>query len=226
MIPSWSYTRLVDFESCPLKAKLKYLDKVPDPSPRPAADRGTEIHLMAEEYVQHKNSLLPQPLKKFEHEFTVMREHFHAGRVSLEGEWGFNNEWEPTTWKAAWGRIKADAVVTLEPTHAAVIDYKTGKKFGNEIKHGEQLQLYSLAVFLRNPKIQKITAELWYIDLDDLTSLEITRGLALTKFLKFYDRRARRMTECKRFEATPNLISCKWCPYKPSGTGHCKVGVE
>lgn len=123
-------------------------------------------------------------------------------------------------------RVKADAVVNVSDDHAVVIDYKTGRKFGNEIKHGEQLQLYALATVLRNPNIQKVTAELWYLDQDELTPLTITRNQAISKFLKIFDRRACRMTECTRFTPTPNAHSCKWCPYKQSGTGHCQVGIE
>lgn len=223
-ITTASYTRLVDFESCPLKAKLKYADKIPDPNPSTAADRGTAIHLEAENFVKGTHPLTAN-LKHFSEDITSLKQRYTEGKVSLEGEWGFNKEWEVTDWRKAWFRIKADAVAAVTPTHVAVIDYKTGKKFGNEIKHGEQLQLYSLAAFLRNPYITEVTAELWYLDLDDLTSINISRQQALTKYLKNFDKRARMMTECKRFEPRPNTISCKWCPYKPTGTGHCKVGV-
>lgn len=222
MINSASYTRITDFESCPLKAKLKYLDRIPDPNPSPAADRGTAIHLEAENYVKGSDEL-SNNLRHFADDIKSLREHYKNGHVSLEGEWGFDKNWEPAPWRSAWMRVKADAVCAVTPTHIAVIDYKTGKKFGNEIKHGEQLQLYALATFLRNPYVQNVTAELWYLDLNDLTRLEITRQQALTKYLKHYDKRARRLTECKRFEPTPNLNACRYCPYKT--TGHCHVAA-
>jgi CRISPR/Cas system-associated exonuclease Cas4 (RecB family) len=226
MITSASYTRITDFESCPLKAKFKYFDKIPDPNPRTAADRGTAIHLEAEEYVKGGKALSPF-LEKFRPDLTALQEHHRAGRVSLEGEWGFDKEWQPTDWRSAWMRIKADAVCTITPQHAVVIDYKTGRKFGNEIKHSEQLQLYSLAAFLRNPHLEEVTSELWYTDQDELTRLNMTRQQALTKYLKYYDRRARNMTEAKKFPATPSRLACQYCPYKaePNGTGHCLEGV-
>ena len=31
-IKAWSYSRLVDFEKCKLSAKLKYLDRIPEPA--------------------------------------------------------------------------------------------------------------------------------------------------------------------------------------------------
>ena len=31
-IKAWSYSRLVDFEQCKLRAKLKYIDRIPEPA--------------------------------------------------------------------------------------------------------------------------------------------------------------------------------------------------
>ena len=215
----------MDFESCKLKAWLKHGARIPDPNPSPAADRGTQIHTLAEDFVQGKIKELPHELRHFKDEFHSLRKSFKAGNVSLEGEWGFNKEWEPCDYKHAWVRIKLDACIHPEKTHAIVVDYKTGRKFGNEIKHGEQLQLYVLAVFLREPTVQVVTAELWYLDQNDLTSITVTREAALSRYLKLYDRRGQKLTGCTDFPANPNQFSCRWCPYKPTGTGHCKVGV-
>lgn len=224
-IISWSHSRLVDFEECPLKAKLKHIDRIPDPKPRTAADRGTDIHLEAELFVKGEAGFTAN-LQRFKPEFDSLRNLYQEGKVSLEGEWGFDKDWGVTTWKQAWGRIKADCVTYLSKDHAAVVDFKTGKKFGNEIKHAEQTQLYSLGTFLRNPGLQLVTAELWYLDIDDLSTMTITRTQALGKYLKYFDGRARRMTSATKFPANPNIYSCKWCPYGPKGTGHCKVGIQ
>lgn len=230
-IRSWSYSRLMDFESCPYKAKLKLIDKIPEPErPLPpgktehANDRGTRVHNECELFVRGEGPL-PQEARYFEDELKSLQRQYKKGMVSLEGEWGFDKEWQPIDWKLAWLRLKLDANVHLTETHAAVIDYKTGKKFGNEIKHGEQLQLYALAVFLRYPQIQHVTAELWYFDANDLTSLDITRPVGL-RSLKPFDKRGRRMTEATEFKPNPNMHSCKYCPYHPAkGSGHCTFGV-
>jgi CRISPR/Cas system-associated exonuclease Cas4 (RecB family) len=171
----------------------------------------------------------PSPIasKHFADELVSLKKNYVAGNASLEGEWAFNPDWEPTDWKTGWFRLKADAVVRLSHKHAVVIDYKTGKRFGNEIKHGEQLQLYSLAVLLREPKVERVTAELWYFDQNELASYEVTRATGM-RCLKGFDNRARKMTQATTFPPNPNAFSCKWCPYKPEelgGTGHCKVGV-
>ena len=226
-ITSASYSRLLDFESCRLKAFFKHVARVPDPRPNTAADRGTDIHNRTELFVRGKGEAPREAMKHFADELTSLKRHFDDGRASLEGEWAFDKDWNVAPWKGGYFRLKADAVVHLTPKHACVIDYKTGKRFGNEIKHGEQLQLYTLAVFLREPEVEKVTAELWYFDQNELASYEVTRKNGM-RCLKGFENRARKMTEAKEFPPNPNAYSCKWCPYKPEnlgGTGHCKVGV-
>ena len=231
-IKAWSYSRLVDFEQCKLRAKLKYIDRIPEPA-RPlspgktelANDRGTRIHDAAERFVRGGVELIPE-LKSFSTEFHDLRDKYKHGMVSLEGEWAINKDWEPVAWgdRDAWARIKLDAFVRLSPTHAVVIDYKTGKKFGNEIKHAEQTQLYQLAAFLRYPELQTIDVELWYTDQDDLTHMKYTRSQGM-RFFQNFNQRGIAMTSAEEFPPSPNVFACKWCPYGPRGTGDCDKGV-
>ena len=231
-IPAWSYSRLAVFEQCKLRARLAFVDRIPEPErPLPpgktehANDRGTRIHDAAERFIQGGIELIPE-LKSFSGELHRLRELYKEGKVALEGEWAVDSEWEPTAWRSsdAWARIKLDAFVRLSKTHAVVIDYKTGKKFGNEIKHAEQCQLYQLAAFLRYPELEVIDVELWYTDQDDLTHMRFTRDQGL-RFFKNFDDRGHKMTTATEFPPSPNMFSCKWCPYGPRGTGDCEKGV-
>ena len=234
-IKAWSYSRIGVFESCNFRAKLAYVDKIPEPErPLPpgktehANDRGTRIHTAAELFVKGGVELIPE-LSKFEVELKKLRELFKAGSVSLEGEWAYTREWQPVPWMSAdvWARIKLDVIVFLDAETAVVIDYKSGKRFGNEIKHGEQMQLYQLTSFIRYPKIKKIIVELWYTDLNELVSAVYTREQGL-RFLSGFERRGTAMTTCEDFAPAPSRHTCKYCPYKPEalgGTGHCSVGV-
>jgi hypothetical protein len=228
-------SRLVVGESCRRRAELAYVDRIPEP-PRPlppgktehANDRGTRIHLAAEMYVKGGVELIPE-LRHFEPELNKLRELHQAGQVSLEGEWAFTREWRPTAWMSsdAWCRVKCDAVVFLSTSKAVVIDYKSGKRWGNEIKHHEQMQMYQLSAFLRYPKLREITVELWYTDIDELHDKTYTRTQGL-KFVENYERRGAAFTSWEEFPANPSRFTCKYCPYKPTelgGTGHCAVGV-
>lgn len=233
MIKSWSHSRLADFEQCKLRAKLKYLDKIPEP-PRPlpagkteqANDRGTRVHEGAELYVKGGVELLPE-LSAFVDEFKTLREMFKKKKVSLEGEWAYDNQWVPTAWASsdAWLRLKIDALVAMSPTHMVLIDYKTGRRQYNEMKHAEQGQLYQLATFLRYPKLEKITVEFWYTDQNEITTVIYSRAQGL-RFMRRYAERGWDLVNCTEFPPNPTQWACRWCPYGPKGTGHCKVGIQ
>ena len=227
MIKTASYSRLIDFETCRFKAYLKHVAYVPDPKPNTASLRGTAIHETIETWMRGNGPASPEAMKHFDKELNALQRRHQEGLVSLEGKWGFNQQWEPTEYKKAWLKMKADAIVTLAPTKAIVIDYKTGKRFGNELKHGEQCQLYAIATFIRNPKLEEIITELWYFDQNELASYPMTRKAA-TYAMKSFDKRLKRMTSATDFPPNPNAFSCKYCPYKSNdlgGTGHCKTGV-
>lgn len=235
-IAAGSHSRLVTFESCKFRAKLAYIDRIPEPErPLPPGktehpnDRGTRIHLAAERYVKEGDVEVIKELKFFEPELIRMRELHQEGKVSLEGEWAYNNKWAPVAWMShdVWMRIKCDAVVFMSPKWGVVVDYKSGKRWGNEVKHAEQMQLYQLGAFIKYPKLEKITVELWYTDQDELHAMEYRRDQGL-RFAPGVEKRMMAMTSETEFKPNPNAYSCRWCPYKPvekGGTGHCAVGV-
>jgi len=229
-VPSWSHSKLKDYDKCKHLFALKHLHKIPEPERvlRPgqtefANDRGTRVHDNCEGYVRgDHDALCPEADKFFGPQIDLLRTMYQDGIVSMEGEWGHDKDWEPTEWKKAWLRLKLDVMVMIDPTHAIVIDYKTGKKRGNEISHAEQLQLYQLCAFLRYPKLEKVTAELWYLDQNEVTSQTFTRQQGL-RFRQGFDKRGILATSCEVFPPNPNKYSCQWCPYK--NTEHCTVGV-
>lgn len=228
---SWSHSKLGDFQKCKQLVFLKHIARIPEP-PRPlpegktehANDRGSRVHDNCEGYVRgDHDALTPEAEKYFGPQLDLMRTFYAEGMVSLEGEWGMDKDWNPTEWGTAWLRLKLDALVMIDPTHAIVIDYKTGRKFGNEVKHAEQLQLYQVVTFLRYPKLEKVTVELWYLDQNETTSQTFTRSQGL-RFKENFDRQGKNITSNSVWPANPNVHSCKWCPYNQ--TEHCSVGVK
>lgn len=232
-LSAWSFSRLVIGEQCPYRARLAFADRIPEPErelppgkTEQANERGQRVHDGAELFVRGTGLFLPE-MAHFEPEFLELTKLYKDGKVSLEGEWGFNEDWEPVEWRSrdAWARIKLDALVFLNPYEAVVIDYKTGKKFGNEIKHAEQCQLYQLATFLRYPDLETVHTELWYLDINDISQTSYTRERGMMTFPS-WDRRGHQFTDRTEFPAKPNMFNCKWCPYGPKGTGHCEVGIQ
>lgn len=230
-IRTWSYSRLTDFEQCRYRAKLKYVDHVPEP-PRPlpagktehANERGSRVHEAAEAYVRGGVELLPE-LSRYKDPLKELQSLYKDSKVQLEEEWAMTRDWSPTAWMSedAWCRMKLDAFVLVSKTHARVIDYKTGRIQGNEVKHTEQGQLYQLTSFLKYPDLETISVEFWYIDHgpDQDLRLHYTREQGTMYFDKFHNRGVN-ITECLEFKPNPNVYSCKWCPYNGNA---CTVGI-
>lgn len=225
-LKAWSFSLAMVFEECKYRVKLERLDRIPDKQPRPAADRGSEIHDEAQRFVEDRGEFTNN-LRHFYEDFVALHKHYLAGRVSCEEEWGFTKDWQPCTWKDAdiWLRLKCDAVVHLSKAKLVVIDHKTGKRFGNEVKHARQLQLYALCSLIRYPEIEEVVCELWYLDQNELAWFTMKRR-QLSKFLKIYDKIGVEMTNETKFPPSPNIFSCKYCPYSPSKQGDCEFGFD
>lgn len=233
MISSWSHSKLGDFDKCRFLCYLKHDQRIPEPQrPLPpgktehANDRGTRYHENCEFYVRGDDiALFPDIDRTFGPELDLLRVLHKEGMVSLEGEWGVDNEWNPTEWRTAWHRCKLDAAVFWSPQEATVIDYKTGRKYGNEVKHAEQMQLYQLNAFMRYPKLEVVTTELWYLDQNEVSRQTFTRAQGL-RFKSNFDRKGRAITTNTDWKPNPNKFSCKWCEYGPWNGGQCQVGVR
>ena len=165
LIPAWSHSTLKVFETCAYRSYIAKVKRISEDY-GPAAKRGSEIHDQAERYVDGTLGEFPDTLSKFTTQFKDLKTMYDDGKVELEGEWGFTIEWEACHWMAknVWARIKLDAIVHEDDTSARVIDYKTGRQFGNEISHGQQALTYAIGSFLRYPDLQHVQTELWYLD--------------------------------------------------------------
>ena len=74
-IKAWSFSTLTKFEECPYRVYLNKVEKIPEPSGS-AADRGTAIHTLAEDYVQGFVGELPDELSKYTESFKQLRKDY------------------------------------------------------------------------------------------------------------------------------------------------------
>lgn len=225
-VVAWSYSALKVFEECPYRTYISRVKRIPEPS-SPAADRGSQIHDEAEKYVDGRIEEFPDSLMKFEKQFADLRAGYLDGTVELEGEWGFTTDWKPTGWLSddTWARIKLDAYVMQDKTSARVIDYKTGKRFGNEIAHSQQCLLYAIAAFARDPDLEYVRTELWYLDKAETATQDYTRKEAMQFMPSFHERGVKMTTETE-FAPTPSSSACRWCSYRKGEHPECQWGVD
>ena len=223
-VPAWSYSALKTFESCAYRTYISKVKRIPEDF-GPAAARGTEIHTEAEDYVQGKLPELPYSLKKFKNQFKSLHELFAQAKVELEGDWGFTINWKTCGWMApdVWARIKLDAFVHESETSGRVIDYKTGKQFGNEIAHSQQALIYAIGSFFRYPDLEMVKTEIWYLDHGTTMEQVYTRDEAMVFMPKLHER-AIEMTTATKFPPNPSTYNCKWCTYGKGYEPYCQWG--
>lgn len=218
-----SFSGIKEFEDCAYAAFLSKVKKFKRLSSE-AADRGTAIHDLAENYVKDGGEC-PKELLKFEADFEHLIRAYREGNVQMEENWGFNKDWEPRTWDADDCELmsKLDVFERESETSARVIDHKTGKKMGNEIKHSDQCMLYAICAFMKYPELEHITCELWYLDKGEKLIKTFTRQRAMV-FLERYSARIQAVLTCTDFKPKPSMYNCKWCPH--AETGNCEWSAK
>lgn len=236
LVPTWSFSRLKAFESCNYKAFLMYSEKrSQEHMDMTAANRGTKIHNDCELFVRGEGPITKE-MKRFADYFETLKVRYQNGEVELEENWGFTKDWETTGYfdDDIWCRMKLDNFIYDDysnaknrfiPVSATATDYKSGKKYGNEVSHSQQGMLYVLGSFLRYPTLEECTTDFMYLDHGVNMTKYYTREKAM-KFLPSWNERALKMTTAEDFPPNPNKITCMWCPYGPQhGDGSCKWGV-
>lgn len=224
---NWSFSSLQKYEACPHFTKLKAVDKCPGPprDPNSPAERGSRIHDAAEQYVRGQRDDLVPEMKDFKDHVNALRKMFAEGRVTCEEDWAYDVDMNPVEWTSpnAWLRLKLDVHVDLDATTAVVIDYKSGKRFGNEVKHQQQGALYAAIAAMRWPDVSKIIVEFWYIDQNETSQVEYTRRQAMLHWARFRER-GLDMTTATRFPAKPSEPNCKFCDYSCNSMANKQTG--
>jgi CRISPR/Cas system-associated exonuclease Cas4 (RecB family) len=224
----WSWSQLSTWRGCPYQARLRYLEHAPEPpkADNDPRDRGIAAHKAAEDFVLGTSTRLPKELVHFDAQLVELRDVKAAGsaEVHLEAEYLLDNTWRLTDDKERrWLKFIPDVHV-VAPTLRLIIDYKTGRQYGNEVKHYQQMELYAIGDWCINPSDEVRTTELWYLDQKDIVVHEF-RPEQLERGRAKLDEEVGRMMADKIHAPRPNKMNCKYCPFSPRGTGACAVGV-
>jgi hypothetical protein len=240
-VTAGSYSRLGQFEKCKFSTKLKVIDRIPEPDRGPPPkhlkewpnDRGTRIHDHAEGFVIGNHDAMIPEMRHFADEFNHLRELFQAGLVVPEQLWCFDEDWLPCDgqdYDKIRFRVKTDATVfyNADRLKAVVIDYKSGRRKGNEMAHEMQKQLYAIGAFLTFPELEYVLTELFYLDLPDEPTYPTgyTRVQAMALLKRSWGPRNEKLLTEVVFKPSPSAFACKWCPYNlRNGSKECEYAV-
>lgn len=229
LVTSWSFSAIKQRQRCAFMYYLRRIQREPGPPEDPDAPnvRGSRIHKSAEDYIKGEVDILNADLCRYRDHFKILRTEFHKGHVTVEQPWYFDENWEQATAENYVGIVICDAVV-YNPARPImrVIDFKTGKRYGNEITHTQQVQLYAIAAFMLHPEVEFIETELWYIDHPDKRITRIISREQLPTLMKFWQMEIDKHLSCISFPATPTKGKCKWCDYGWAKTNVCPYSTS
>lgn len=227
-VKAWSFSVLKKFEECPYRVYLSKVEKHKEPSSE-AADRGSMLHDLAEDYIRgKKQSEVPAELRKLEMQYRALHDAYqeHPDEFELEENWGFTATWQQTGFfdDDVWCRMKLD-VFRKEGTSAHIVDHKSGKKFGNELKHSDQGLQYAIGAFKRYPDLEYVKVDFYYFDKGETLPKTFTRDKAMM-FLPRVEQRAFALTNASKEQLArpkPSKNNCRFCPHAETGVCQWRV---
>ena len=218
-VAAWSFSRYETYQQCPLKFKLRNIDKMEEPKSE-AQERGIKKHEDAARFLQGAVKAFPPGLVA-NPAMIGMFEDLRGLQPIVEQQWGFRADWSPTGWfgKDTWFRATLDAAVVYEDGTADAVDHKTGKRYG---KNAEQMELFALSVMCRYPQVRKVTTRLWYLDEKrDNEVIEEYSAEHKEALKRDWERKAAPMFNDTTFAPRPN-DKCGWCHFSRNNGGPCK----
>lgn len=211
-----SWSRLSDYQSCPRKFYLKYVEKAfPPEDPKKSIHliKGEQYHRQLENYVLAKNGQGDMPVDfspAVADTLPVLDKLYSAFQnVYPEAQIACDYSWKPQDWfgsAVAWRAIWD--CVALNPNQALIIDYKSGKVYDYTSQYG-QLHL-SAAIALNRFDIEYVDVAYLYIEHKKTTKFRVTQE-DNAKVMKFFESEHDRVNADKEFKPTANEY-CKYCP--------------
>lgn len=214
---SWSFSKLKNFEGCPLRmwevdmngGRGKGPKKYDDATGNHHLIWGNEVHeAMAKRLAEKK----PLPATMLDYEMFVKRIEDKEGELFVEQQYAITCEFKATAWFArdAWYRAKGDVVKKTDNV-AYIGDWKTGRIEPDSI----QLALMAGMVFSHYPDVHVVGAEYIWLKEHATTEEKFTRA----DMVKLWPSVLRRVATLEHavntntFPATPG-DNCRWCPVK------------
>lgn len=213
---SWSFSALSMFESCPKKYEIIRAKKLVSDPPGKAADEGTRMHTMIEEYLRDDKwdpELLPYKriLDIVKEKQGVCEEGYHFKRTQ-QSELVRCEADDPECWVRSyldWHKMDGET--------AEIIDWKTGK-----VKPSKQLGFYAWLLFTAHPELKRVKSTFHWINKNDQLSEWYERKDMERVYKPFADSLGA-LEHCFESDVWPETPGnhCRYCPVTSE---HCSNG--
>jgi PD-(D/E)XK nuclease superfamily len=159
---SFTYSKIKNFEQCPLQHKRVDIDRTPGWEPSgDAIDYGNRVHAAFSKTLKNGIPLTPNMRHL---QYWVDWVNSLPGTHHIENKWAISSDYQPAEWSTnfAWMRFIADVAVV----HGKVgwlIDWKTGRRLEEPI----QLWLGAACMFQHFPELEVIDSMFVWLKEDD-----------------------------------------------------------
>ena len=175
---SWSFSKLKNYETCPLRYAEIDLHKNVEQPKSAELDRGEDLHSAMEDRVQGTTPL-PAHFIYMEPWAEKLTRLLHPLQIiQCELKLSVDREGRPTGYfdKNTWVRVKIDyfrLLPTADGDYGHVVDYKTGKI--PRVWDGTQLLINAYTIFAHYKKCNKVRVDYLWTEYNDTTHETYTR---------------------------------------------------
>lgn len=223
-----SWSRLSDYQQCPRKFKLKYVDKAAnfqedDKDKSPHLVRGGNVHKALENYViKLKAGQVDIPVSSLpEVEATKpliqnFIKAFGLPNVHPEQQVSVKNDWSQTEWfdrKSYYRAIFDFIALKYEDTivsYVDIIDWKTGKFKDYSADQPGQLELSAAIALNMWPQAKEVSTRYVYVDHKKTITRKFTAEHDKEYLTMHFVKEHKRVNDDQVFEPTQNEF-CKYC---------------
>lgn len=223
-----SHSRLSDYSQCPLKFRLKYLDKAfpqEDETKSPHLVRGKNIHKALENYIVKKRcgqtDIPKTTLPEVESTKPMIDRFFQIfDDVMPEMQLAVDKNWEKVEWFSsdAYYRCIIDAM-GISASALLAIDWKTGK-LSDYSGWGGQLHLTGAMLMSAMPTYDEVTSAYLYVDHKKTVPVKFHRN-EHKALVEHFDKQSVKVNSDTAWAPTPNEF-CGWCPATKAQCKHSR----
>ena len=158
---SFTYSKLKNYEKCPLQHKAVDIDKLYGADISDALDFGQRVHDTLHKALKFGQEL-PVPMRHLQYWVDWVNQ--FPGTKHIEQSWGMDRHYHPAEYFSgfAWMRFKSDVAITHGPV-GWLIDWKTGKRLEEPL----QLWLGAIMMFCQFPELERIESMFIWLKEDD-----------------------------------------------------------
>lgn len=215
-----SHSRLSDFNQCPRKFQLKYIEKKPnfkDDGTSPHLIRGTNVHKQLENYVVKVNAgeqgIRVSSLPEVETGKVLAASLFKTYSTVLpEAQVAINDQWKQSEWfgKDAYYRAIYD-VICLRTDEVMIVDWKTGRfvEYTPPSGYG-QLELSAAIALNLWPDVKEVHTVYAYVDHRKTIKKTYARNDG-PRLVEWFEKEHIKVNAEENFDPKTNNF-CRWCP--------------